>query len=498
MTSYLYLTGPEDYYEQLAIRLAENGEATPSIWIGKRPVTDFARDRFPECITFEVSEVVSDPTPPRALNEEEFRILSEYWSSQDFLQYRVNLAEEFNRYLTLDSLTMMERDSLIRNIQAIVVQALCDKRPDFVLSLHPPHNPLSLAAWHLCEWLEIPSLYFSGTSIYAPVLLPKTSISERLTYRHPLSRHTDPKEFRGRQAIRSMAERIVGELQTGDTTDWEKFQQARLKETSKSRFHRINDFRQDVGRLLERLRNPALATMSDYLESRYRALVDAHAALPDKVEVDSFGYFALHYQPEATSVPMGLEDTYHGESVRKARAMLPIEIPLLVKEHPSQISWSEGGFRGRTGRFYSFVNSLPNTIMISAHTPNDKLLSRARVVFTLNGTVGLEAAMRGIPVVHFGLTWWEGMPGTRPYGPVDSTFDEWLPTSPQIEDVLAFLEKLAREGGIPHYADTRSPEAWGLSLGDVEEIAEGFVDQCAEAISVFLEKEVHENNPPRY
>ena len=441
----------------------------------------------------DIADVVSDPTPSRQLNDSEFAMLSEYWNSQDFLSYRVNLTEEFNRYPSLDSLTMVERDALMRNMQVTVVQAIQEKKPDFVLSLHPPRNPLSLAAWHFCEWLGLPSLFFRSAGNFAPILLPSTTVRGRVPYESAISLTKDRPEPRGRQAIRSMAARVLDELRAGDTTGWQRNEKERIAATMKSRFHRINDFRQDLKRALGRFRDPKSATLSDYLETRYRQLTEAHALLPNRVQEDSFGYFALHYQPEASSVPQGLEDVFQGEAVRKARALLPSHIPLFVKEHPSQISWEFGGFEGRAASFYSFVNSLPNTTMISAHCPNNQLMRGARVIFTLTGTIWLDAAIKGIPVVYFGLPWWEGLPGTRAYENISSSFEEWVPNPAESDDVLAFLDRLEAEKGIPHYVEAAS-DGWGLCENDLKEISEGFLKGCVEMIGSFIERELGRRN----
>lgn len=486
MVKYLFLTGPEEYYAKLALRLADEIEVTPSVWIGKRQVTDFARRRFPECLVLDVPDVVSDPTPSRQLNDSEFAMLSEYWDSHDFLSYRVNLTEEFNRYPSLDSLALTERDALIRNMQITLVQAIQEKKPDFVLSLHPPHNPLSLAAWHFCEWLGLPSLFFRSAQFVSPTLLPSTTIRARVPYEPVISSIKDGPDHHGVEAIRLMSARVLDELRAGEVMGWQRDEQERLAATVQSRFHRINDFRQNLKRALGRFWDPQSAPLSDYLETRYRRLTEAHEMLPDRIEEDSFGYFALHYQPEATAVPLGLEDAFQGEAVRKSRELLPSHIPLLVKEHPSQINWEFAGFRGRAASFYSFVNSLPNTKMVSARTPNSHLMQGARVIFTLTGTIGLEAAIKGVPVVYFGLPWWEGLPGTRPYEKISIPYEEWAPKPAEPDDVWDFLERLAAKKGIPHYVDAYSDE-WGLCEKDLTEITEGFLNGFVEIITGFIE-----------
>ena len=124
--------------------------------------------------------------------------------------------------------------------------------------------------------------------------------------------------------------------------------------------------------------------------------------------------------------------------------------------------------------------------MVSARTPNSHLMQGARVIFTLTGTIGLEAAIKGVPVVYFGLPWWEGLPGTRPYEKISIPYEEWAPKPAEPDDVWDFLERLAAKKGIPHYVDAYSDE-WGLCEKDLTEITEGFLNGFVEIITGFIE-----------
>jgi hypothetical protein len=121
--------------------------------------------------------------------------------------------------------------------------------------------------------------------------------------------------------------------------------------------------------------------------------------------------FALHYEPERTSIPEGGEERSQLEQIAKIREFFPRDISIVVREHSSQLSPSLRGFMGRSPHFYAAVRAMDRTLL-DHRTANSELLDHASWVVTGTGTIGIEAALRGIPVIHFGEPWWTGMPGT--------------------------------------------------------------------------------------
>lgn len=125
----------------------------------------------------------------------------------------------------------------------------------------------------------------------------------------------------------------------------------------------------------------------------------------------NYALLLLHYEPERTSIPEG-GDGSQVESILLARALLPREQVLVVKEHSSQLSSSLKGYVSRDPGVYRLIERMPGVVRISANQSSKRWLSRATGVFTGSGTIGLEAALQGIPVAYFGHPWWAGCPGT--------------------------------------------------------------------------------------
>ncbi len=143
-----------------------------------------------------------------------------------------------------------------------------------------------------------------------------------------------------------------------------------------------------------------------------RRLVAAYAARATAVPAGlPYVYYLLGYQPENTNCPEGglLGDQLLAVSL--LAASLPDGWEVVVKEHPSQLmnngrGVSDYGFLGRDTVFYEAIARIPGVRLAHVNSDHFEMLDSARVVSTLTGTVGWEAAVRGKPVFCLGEAWY--------------------------------------------------------------------------------------------
>jgi hypothetical protein len=172
----------------------------------------------------------------------------------------------------------------------------------------------------------------------------------------------------------------------------------------------------------------------------------------DSSPAKPFALLALHYEPERTSLPDGLPIEFQADAVLQARAFLPPGAQLVVKEHYSQQSSALRGFLGRSPLFYDLIEGLPGTSFIGYDEKLTSLVSEAACVFTLTGTIAIEAVLKGTPVVYFGAPWWEGMPGTFRMSESLSFSAMDAEGVPDTTLILDFLENLVVSSAIPGFA----------------------------------------------
>jgi hypothetical protein len=127
---------------------------------------------------------------------------------------------------------------------------------------------------------------------------------------------------------------------------------------------------------------------------------ESEAELPDT----RFAAYFIHVQPEMTVDNWAFEFHDQIAAIRNIAAVLPADMPLVVKEHRSQAGW-------RDASFYKELHSIPGVIVLSDTVPATDVVRRARVVFTLTGTVSLEAMCLGVPAILLGSVYFEHFDG---------------------------------------------------------------------------------------
>lgn len=138
-----------------------------------------------------------------------------------------------------------------------------------------------------------------------------------------------------------------------------------------------------------------------------------------KFEVDPvlskrYLFFALHLQPEATTLPLGGDYANQLLAISLISSCLPDDVLLYVKEHPAY--WSnknriESISESRSKSFYESIVSLPNVRLVNHGVSSSVLLKDCLGVVTVTGTVGFESIFQGKPVMIFGSTYYENYPG---------------------------------------------------------------------------------------
>jgi hypothetical protein len=140
-------------------------------------------------------------------------------------------------------------------------------------------------------------------------------------------------------------------------------------------------------------------------KARRRLLRDAfdREATTDLPATPFAAYF-VHSQPEVTVEGWAHEFQDQVATIRNIAAALPADLPLVVKEHRVQAGW-------RDPSFYKELHSVPGLLVLSDTVPSSEVIRRAEMVFTLTGTISLEAMCLGVPAVVFGSVYYEHFDG---------------------------------------------------------------------------------------
>ena len=136
------------------------------------------------------------------------------------------------------------------------------------------------------------------------------------------------------------------------------------------------------------IRNPWLARkVRRYLSGEYVAEQD----LPNL----RYAFFPLHTEPEVSLLVYGRPYVNQIEIIRMLAMSLPVDMVLVVKEHP----WMVGK---RSTPVYSKMLNIPRVRFADPKLEARTLIQHADLITVVTGSVALEAAMLGKPVITFG------------------------------------------------------------------------------------------------
>jgi hypothetical protein len=118
-----------------------------------------------------------------------------------------------------------------------------------------------------------------------------------------------------------------------------------------------------------------------------------------------YALFPLHTEPEVTLLVYSPACRNQIEVVRNLARSLPVGMEVRVKEHPAALG-------KRPLSYYRRLLEIPNVRLVDPALPSRPLVEGARLVATVAGSIGLEAAFRARPVLLFGHAPYEILPAT--------------------------------------------------------------------------------------
>ncbi len=137
-----------------------------------------------------------------------------------------------------------------------------------------------------------------------------------------------------------------------------------------------------------------------YIKDRVRRKIRNLRGLKDLFDpyapdTDDFVFFPLQFEPEATLLTLAPFVSDQITLIRQIARSLPVGYLLYVKEHPQMVV-----FRPRS--YYKELKKIPNVKLIDAKLSAFDIMKKARLVTTISGTAGWEAALLKKPVITFG------------------------------------------------------------------------------------------------
>ena len=420
---------------------------------------------------------------------------------EDFMECE-NLFLSMSDRVSFFPLSVRERKSLFNELLLYWHSFFKKQSIDRLLFYGSPHMPWTIVVFYVAQKFNIPSSYVS-----------KTLIANRIAINHDFRvRDNVPveylKNYQKDDIINIVGKKLMDDVFKASSkaqlskqinqralSDKERLSE-KLKGKLKGVFHLKNWLRlvfalyhriKDVACSIPHIFKEASVRHAFYFNGHFKNLTLDVITVLFKMKIFSlfrfyeesvtavnyetkFIFFALHYQPEATTLPLGGIFDNQLLAIKILSESVPEGWTIYVKEHPRQFdtkSFSRKNTRkGRTLQRRHFRNEddykkilrMKNVRLIGLHEDSAVLIRKSVFAATITGSVGWESLLERKPCMVFGNSWYSSCNSCYVVTSVDDCKkaipDILSKTSTEVEiDFLKFLAYFREEFiiGIPAF-----------------------------------------------
>ena len=337
------------------------------------------------------------------------------------------------------SFNFMERQRHFRNLLRSWMAVFELYKPNLVVAPVMPHRVYDYALFLLCQYNQIPYVFFDHTPFLGRYIVMDNliSIGEMFKKQYHQFEGNNGKELDIQEDILNCFQKVQADYKTAipkymvnQVVDHKKssgiINLARkfftdIKEQGNSLFgndglihNGVPCYYKNVDYTFENSKYPIIKYAKNKLKGnaykkKLHAYYESLTSMPD--ESEKYVIFFLHYQPEATTCPAVNIFVDQQLCIDTLLKNLPVDYKVYVKEHPSQFYAQMEGHTGRRKEFYTDLSRNNRVRLISTSINSFALMNTAKAVSTGTGTVGWEAIVRQKPVIIFGYTWYENYKG---------------------------------------------------------------------------------------
>lgn len=116
-------------------------------------------------------------------------------------------------------------------------------------------------------------------------------------------------------------------------------------------------------------------------------------------------YYALHFQPERSTLPEGLEFKDQFLTLALLSEALPEGWKVYVKEHPRQTIFDMRKLNFRNIGDYEALSKYENITLIHPSFSSEELVNSCQLTATISGSAGWEGLLQGKPSLLFSPNW---------------------------------------------------------------------------------------------
>ena len=425
MKKYCYFVTNENHWFDIAKKLYEEKIAEPVLWIGDDNLFSKASSLFGKNVV-RMLDVVHRPYQFQGIEYNgEFQ---EFLFSKNYLRAKDICLKMMDRLDLYGTFSRIDREAYLHNLTLWILKRFSVSKPDVLIATEAPHDHARYLIYEVCRFLEIPCYVFRtwmlGPMLYLQNMETREIISVKKSDLNEIDRVIEEniKNFingiKYRPKDYELSYMKTNKKNNKSFNRVINFFKGEKSKVSKDYISVLKEIMHNSKNLFYRKYNPInpffFNFISRTLYSTIRRKNLNNASKISETEIskeENYIYFPLHYEPERSTNPDGGD--FHDQfiAISELRKILPSNYKIIVKEHPSQLfSYNPRGARGRSPLFYNLIKNISGVRIAKTSSNSFDLIKGSKFVSTITGSVAIEAAILGKPVLTFGLTYFDGCP----------------------------------------------------------------------------------------
>lgn len=410
-----------EFWTKVVNNLSDHNIQT-SYWVGE----EFSSLTNPKCAMFnKVSNIIDS-------NNDAF-------SFSHSKQFDVNLlsTEDYYNYLKildredcLGGFSFSKRDRTLKDLLNFWYTTLSDIEPDAIIFSNVPHLQYDYPLYLVAKSMGLKTMMFNMTPYsnwcYATFKITNDAkgnlikVSNKDTYKKSKFKETAVDPYEAQTYILPTYMKKQVEFDNKRNKKTEKIKELYRKSKEKMQEKSTNELKRHD--FFTHIGESKLVSMIGNFYSRsafHKRLKETHDQYSSShSEIDSiknYIYVPLHYQPEATTAPLGGIFSDQIYMIKHLRTLFPNDVSIVVKEHYSQFSGALKGYMGRDLDYWSALLKIENVYIAPLDYNQKELITNSIAVSTVTGTAGWEAIQFGKYCILFGSAWYSTHPNAINY-----------------------------------------------------------------------------------
>jgi len=458
MKKYCYIPTGNQVWMDVAIDLYERGIAEPVLWLGDDCHYLKAREVFGEAVVRKQDFVFY---PERVKDIKYTGENIDFFLSDNYLRAKDRCLKMMDRLDMYGTFSRLDREVIFNKLTMWALKKITHAQPKAMVVSETPHSHTYYLIYEICLYLDLEIVKFNTWPTTPLLFLQDMKTGER--FQKEITIDNDISQAIEKEVLSYVKSLNGREIKEDYELSYMETQRLQLK----WKYKVINFVKSGLLALIKEYWFQMRMYFSQYYypinpykigvfgrskikRLRRKNLLGALKETQDIINMrNKYIYFALHYEPERTTNPDGGE--FHDQmlAISRLRSLVPSDVGIIVKEHPSQFYMADRGARGRSPLFYDCLKNMDGVQLAPMHENSLKLIKNSIFVSTITGSVAFESAIMGKQSLIFGDTWFNGCPNVILWSS-NLSFDDMIDkevSSP--DEIIDFLLAEKRLYGVP-------------------------------------------------